>query len=71
MRVRLRARTPTAGCCTWREIGSLGVEDEASQCAMEAADELKEGGTEVMPTATPDRQGQRINMIITTSLLGL
>ena len=32
----------------------MGVEDEASRCAMEAADEIKEGGTEVMPTATPD-----------------
>ena len=32
----------------------MGVEDEASQCAMEAADEIKEGGTEVMPTATLD-----------------
>ena len=25
-----------------------------NRCAMEAADEIKEGGTEVMPTATPD-----------------
>ena len=32
----------------------MGVEDEASRCAMEAADEIKEGGTEVTPTATPD-----------------
>ena len=32
----------------------MGVEDEASRCAMEAADKIKEGGTEVMPTATPD-----------------
>ena len=32
----------------------MGVEDEAIRCAMEAADEIKEGGTEVMPTATPD-----------------
>ena len=32
----------------------MGVEDEASRCAMEAADEIKEGGTEVMPTTTPD-----------------
>ena len=32
----------------------MGVEDEASRYAMEAADEIKEGGTEVMPTATPD-----------------
>ena len=32
----------------------MGVEDEASRCAMEAADEIKEGGTEVMPTAIPD-----------------
>ena len=30
------------------------MEDEASRCAMEATDEIKEGGTEVMPTATPD-----------------
>ena len=35
-------------------MGPVGVEDEASRCAMEAADEIKEGGTEVMPTATPD-----------------
>ena len=32
----------------------MGVEDEASRYAMEAADEIKEGGTEVTPTATPD-----------------
>ena len=32
----------------------MGMENEASWCAMEAADESKEGGTEVMPTATPD-----------------
>ena len=32
----------------------MGVEDEASRCTMEATDEIKEGGTEVMPTATPD-----------------
>ena len=32
----------------------MDVEDEASRCAMEAADEIKEGGTKVMPTATPD-----------------
>ena len=30
------------------------VEDEASRHAMEAADVIMEGGTEVMPTATPD-----------------
>ena len=32
----------------------MGVEDEASQGAMEAADKIKEGGTEVMLTTTPD-----------------
>ena len=32
----------------------MGVEDEASRCAMEVTDEIKEGGTEVMPTTTPD-----------------
>ena len=32
----------------------MGMEDEASRRAMEAADEIKEEGTEVMPTATPD-----------------
>ena len=32
----------------------MGVEDEVSRCAMEAADEIKEGGTEMMPTAIPD-----------------
>ena len=32
----------------------MGVEDEAGWYAMEAADMIKEGGTEVMPTATPD-----------------
>ena len=30
------------------------MEDEAIQCAMEAANGIKEEGTEVMPTATPD-----------------
>ena len=54
MRVRLQARTPTAECCTRREIGPVGVEDEVSRYAMEAADVIKEGGTEVMPIATPD-----------------
>ena len=53
--MRLRARTPTTECCTRREIaGPVDVEGEASRCAMEAADEIKEGDTEVMPTATPD-----------------
>ena len=52
--MRLRARTPTAECWTRREIGPVDVEGEASRCAMEAADKIKEGGTEVMPTATPD-----------------
>ena len=32
----------------------MGVEDKASRCAMEAADETKKGGTEVMPIVTPD-----------------
>ena len=32
----------------------MDVEDEVSRCPMEAADEIKEEGTEVMPTATPD-----------------
>ena len=32
----------------------MDVEGEASRCAMEASDEIKEGGTEVMPTAIPD-----------------
>ena len=31
----------------------MDVEGEASQCAIEAADKIKEGGTEMMPTATP------------------
>ena len=30
------------------------VEDEASRCAMEAADDIKEGSSNVMPTTTPD-----------------
>ena len=32
----------------------MDVEDEVSRCPMEAADEIKEEGTEVMLTATPD-----------------
>ena len=52
--MRLRPRIPTVGCCTRREIGPVGVEDEASRCTMEAANENKEGGTEVTPTATRD-----------------
>ena len=32
----------------------MDVEGKASRCAMEAADEIKEGGTEVVPTATLD-----------------
>ena len=32
----------------------MDVEDEASRCAMEAADEIKVEGTEVMPTTIPD-----------------
>ena len=39
---------------TRREIGPVDVEGEASRCAMEAANEIKEGGTEVMPTTTLD-----------------
>ena len=52
--MRVRAGTPTTGCCTRREISSVGMEDKASRCAMEAADEIKEEGSKVMPTATPD-----------------
>ena len=32
----------------------MGMEDEASRCTMEEADEIKEGGTELMPIVTPD-----------------
>ena len=32
----------------------MGVEDEAIRYAMEVADVIMEGGTEVMPTTTPD-----------------
>ena len=32
----------------------MDVEEEASRCAMEAADEIKVEGTETMPTAIPD-----------------
>ena len=32
----------------------MDVEGEASRCAMQASDEIKEGGTEVMPIATLD-----------------
>ena len=32
----------------------MSVEDEASQCTMEAADEINVDGTETMPTAIPD-----------------
>ena len=33
---------------------TVDVEGEASRCAMEAADEIKEGGAEMMPTAIPN-----------------
>jgi hypothetical protein len=46
MWVRLRARTPTARCCTRRERNPVGVEDETSRCAMEATD--KEGIKEML-----------------------
>ena len=52
--MRLQARIPTTGCCTRKEIGPVGVEDEARRHAMEEADGIKEEGTEVMPTTTPD-----------------
>ena len=52
--MRQRAHTLTTRCCTLREIGPVDVEDEANLCAMEATDEIKEEGTEVMPTAIPD-----------------
>ena len=45
---------PTTRCCTRREIGPVVVADEASRYAMEGADEIKEEGTEVMPTAILD-----------------
>ena len=51
--MHLRAHTPTAGCCTRTEIDP-GMEGEASRCAMEAADEIKEGGIEMTSTTTPD-----------------
>ena len=54
--MRRRVRTPTSRCCTRSEIGPVVVVDEASQCAMEAADGIKEEGTEMMPTAIPDPQ---------------
>ena len=49
-----RARTPTTRCYTRREIGPVDLEDEVSQCAMDAADRIKEEGPEVMPTAIPN-----------------
>ena len=52
--MHLQARTPTVGCCTRREIDPVGMEDEASRCAMEAVDEIKVEGTEMMPTAILD-----------------
>ena len=52
--MRRQARTPTARCCTRREISPVDVADEASQCTMEAVDRTKEEGTEVMPTAIAD-----------------
>ena len=36
------------------EIGHMDVEDEASRCATEAADEIKVEGTETMTTTIPD-----------------
>ena len=52
--MRQRACTLAARCCTWRETGPVDVEDEASWCAMEATDEIKEEGTETMLTTIPD-----------------
>ena len=52
--MRRRVRTPTTRCCTRRKIGPVVVADEASRCAMEAANGIKEEGTEVMPTTIPD-----------------
>ena len=52
--MHLQARTPTTECCTRREKGPVSVEEEASRQSMEAADVIREEGTEVMPTATPD-----------------
>ena len=46
----------TERCCTRREIGPLVVADEASRCAMEAADGSKEEGMWVMPIAILDPQ---------------
>ena len=46
-----RARTPTTRCCTRREIDPVDVAGETSRCAMEAADEIKVEGTEMMRTA--------------------
>ena len=53
--MQLRACTPTLKCCTRREIGPVDVEISASWCAVEVADEIKAGGTEMMPTAITDR----------------
>ena len=52
--MRLQVRTPTTGCCKRREIGPVGVVDDASRCAMEAADEIKVEDTKTMPTAILD-----------------
>ena len=40
-----QARTLTATCCTGREIGPVVMADEASRCAMEAADGVVPYGT--------------------------
>ena len=43
-----------ASTSTHADSKMLYTEDEASGHAMEAADVIREEGTEVMPTATPD-----------------
>ena len=52
--MRQQARIPTTRCCTQREIGLVDVKDEASRCAMEAADKIKAKGIEIMTTTISD-----------------
>ena len=54
MPVCQQVHPPTTGCCTWRQIGPVGVVDEAGRLAMVVAGKSRTEGIENVPTTVLD-----------------
>ena len=54
MRVGRGPLNQTTGCCTWRWIGPVGVEDKVDWHAMEVANKSRKEGTKMVSTIVSD-----------------